>query len=99
MDTLNGVLFKSWRISKKNPSHALCTAALLLVMATLASILFVLMFNYHDDYESLVILLRKPVLAIIGAYIIAASLSALLFLYRYFELRRRYNAYSKVSDK
>lgn len=91
MSALNNVLLKSWRISVKNPKHALLTAALLLVMTVLASILFVLLFNYHDDYDSLAELLRKPMLALLGVYIFASLLSASLFLYRFFLLRQRCN--------
>ena len=99
MNTSNSVLLKSWRISQKNPKHALFIAVTLLAMTILASILFFLLFNYHDGYDSLAELFRKPLLAVVGVYIFGSSISASLFIYRYFDMQRRRNAYLKVSDK
>ena len=62
---MNTALVKAWRISKKNSSMALGTALLLLVMGLLAAILFVIVFNYHEEYETLGELLRIPALVIL----------------------------------
>lgn len=84
---MNTALVKAWRISKKNSSMALGTALLLLVMGLLAAILFVIVFNYHEEYETLGELLRIPALVILGCFICCTASWAILLLCRYCDIK------------
>lgn len=75
------------RVSKNNSAMAMRTALVLSLMTALAFILFVIVFNYHERFETLGELLRKPALAILGAYILGTSSVALLFWYRFFKAK------------
>lgn len=83
MKRTDSALVKAWRISKKNSPMALGHAWLMLVIAILGAILFVIVFNYHDEFETLGELLRMPAMIFLGIFIGSALILSTLFLCRY----------------